>query len=506
MAFTVNFYTFSKREKSTAQPTGAGKAISCTANEPMDLLAPEISLDWRGESGLPTVYNYAYISNFSRYYHVTGWTHRDGLWWASLRVDALASWKSSIGSQNIYVFRSSYEKNGNLVDTIYPTEARRHTVDIPLPKPWTIGGANAAGDTENSGYFVLGIIGSNGTTYHALSVAQMTNLMEYMFSDDYYEDVLGAFGATEYPEAKVAINPMQYITSAKFFPGSVSVAGTWGLKYIDITIGMDIGPVSVGISNPQVSSYRLSTGSAPASNTISRYDITLTDAVRHPQAAVRGGWLNFTPYTSFEIFYPPFGLLTLDPADVSSATHLVIQLSIDPRTLIATLEVESYTTALDHRILLKVEAPVGVDVPLSNIIQPGTSVIQILSSVLGGATSMIGSAASKDPTAIAGAAGAGVGAVFNGIGSAVYGQIPHLSTLGSGGNTAPLSGVPKLYITHWYLVDDDNDGRGRPLMAKRTISNIPGYITADPDEVAISCTEDELSEIRAAIREGFYYA
>ena len=44
------------------------------------------------------------------------------------------------------------------------------------------------------------------------------------------------------------------------------------------------------------------------------------------------------------------------------------------------------------------------------------------------------------------------------------------------------------------------------MLDKRTLSAIPGYIQADPDEVAISCTEDELNEIRAAIREGFYYA
>ena len=47
MAFTVNFYTFSKRERSTAVPAGAGRAVSCTADEPLNLLAPEISLDFR---------------------------------------------------------------------------------------------------------------------------------------------------------------------------------------------------------------------------------------------------------------------------------------------------------------------------------------------------------------------------------------------------------------------------------------------------------------------------
>lgn len=504
MAFNVIFHTFSKKERSTAVPASGGKTVSCTANEPVDLLAPVISLDWRNETGDPIGYNYAYIQAFGRYYHITGWTHQDGLWWAALRVDPLASWKASIGSQQLYVYRSAYEFDRNLRDGLYPTESRRQTVDTPLPKPWTIGGANVHNMAAGSGWFIVGLIGKDGTTYHAFSPDQLNTLLTCMFSDDYYEAVLGEFGATEYPEAKVAVNPMQYISSIKFFPGTVDTgsAASWGLEYVDMVFGVNIGPVTVPYLTQPVTSYRLSTGTAPTANRITTYNISLTDGIRHPQAAARGGWLDFSPYTVIELFYPPFGLIPIDPADIANATNLIVRLSIDARTLIATLELEAYSNSTNHRILLRAEACVGVDVPLTNIIQPGTSFMQIAGSVLGSIGGAISSFIGGDNV------GGGLnvlGGIMGAAKTAVYGNIPHLSMTGGAGNTAAMAGTPTLYVTHYYVAADDNADKGRPLYAIRTLSNVPGFIMADSDAVSISCTEEELNEIRDAIRHGFYY-
>lgn len=110
----------------------------------------------------------------------------------------------------------------------------------------------------------------------------------------------------------------------------------------------------------------------------------------------------------------------------------------------------------------------------------------------------------------AGNIGGGMLAMAQGIegavGQAVQGQIPHLSTMGGPGSTAAMDGTPKLYVTHWYMANDDLAGRGRPLMAVRKLSTIPGYIQADSDELSLSCTETEMQEIRAAVSGGFYYA
>lgn len=248
MSFNVQFYTYSKRELSTAHPTTAGQTISCLANETLDLLAPSILLEWTGQqAATPTAYNYARIPSLGRWYWITGWSNVDGLWRADLSVDALASWATDIGRQEIYVFRSSSSYNLRIADTLYPSMAQRRLLSVALPKPWTIGGASASGAAANSGIVVLGIMSGNGVEYYGFTPAQLSDFMAYLFSHDYYDTVLGEFGAIEYPEAKVAINPMQYITSAKFIPMGVSTPvfegfQPWTLHASTIT-GVNVGTV-----------------------------------------------------------------------------------------------------------------------------------------------------------------------------------------------------------------------------------------------------------------------
>ena len=487
MAFTVNFYTFSKREKSTAQPTGAGKAISCTANEPMDLLAPEISLDWRGESGLPPVYNYAYIANFSRYYHVTGWTHRDGLWWAALRVDPLASWKSSIGSQNIYVFRSSAAKDGSVIDTLYPATTEIKCRSLGFNDQFI-----AVGDGTNS-VVSVGIIGkTTGLYYRYMTPTQLQVFIAGILDDGFYNAVLGQLNinVNEYPEAKVAINPLQYISSIRAYPIALPTYGT-------LTTGMVVGNVSI----PNAECY------TPSNRRVTMtYSISLANLGKHPQASARGNWVNVA-MAEYHLQFPGFGIMPLNPADVAKASRVELVLNVDTYTGDATLQV-----GYDHTDVPAGEweghqaqyaGKLGIDIPLSNVIQGEYGALSLVRDVLPGAMTMAGGLISANPAAVL----AGGASMLNStIGNAINSKIPHCSQLPAQGSVASLNISPGIFAYYHVLADDDNDGRGRPLLDKRTLSSIPGYIQGDADEVAISCTEAELREIRSAIQECFYYA
>lgn len=503
MAFNVVLYTFSKKQNSTAQPATAALTVSCTAKLPLDVVAPTIQLQLTGGAAAnPSAYNYAYISSFSRYYWIRSWRNVGPLWEAELTCDVLASWKASIGNQTCYVYRSAYAYNNKLVDNKFPVTCRTHKLNVDLPKVWTIGGANENGAAENSGFYILGIITSSGTVYGAFTPSQLDTFLTALFDGDFYDEILGTFGATEYPEAKVAINPIQYISSIKFVPGSLISSGYWGIRYIDLTMGISVGPVSLSYLQTPVSWYRLTSGSNVVSNSFSIYDIELTSDFFHPQADERGDWLNMAPYTNYELFYPPFGLLQLDPAIISQYTYLRIRLSLDVRTTTATLDVQVYDTTANIRTILRQQAQFGVDVPLSNIIQPGTSAMQMISNTMSGVIGAVGGALTGNWV---GAATSAFSAVNAGIGTAVEGQIPHLSTIGGPGNVADLHGYPKLYVTHWYMADDDLADFGRPLCSSRQISAIPGFIICDSDHVAIACTSQELAEIKAAMQAGFYY-
>lgn len=492
VAFTVNFYTFSKREKSTAVPTGAGKAVSCTANEPMDLLAPVISLDWRSETGDPIAYNFCHITAFSRWYHVTGWTFRDGLWWASLRVDVLASWRSSIGSQNVYVYRSASAFNGRINDTLYPTIARYRRFNINLPRMWSYGGATPL-VAANGGRYILGIIGGGTTKYYGMTEAQLQTFLTAIFDNSYYTAVLGAFGATEYPEAKVAVDPMQYISSVRFWPCGFAAPGTaWALHQTASVSSIPVGPVSVTATAAVFSA--VGAGSDMTSYNTTYYDVDLdTTDFRHPQADERGDYMQLSPWTRYELIYPPWGIMELDPADLLDAEYLRIRITADIRSGTAMLTVSTLRTvnnATRETVILRNIAPVGINCPLSKFQQTGSGVISRVSDIMAGVASFF-----REPAA----------AIKEMFSSDVKGQIPHLSTVSSEGSGAAMSGDPLLAVTHQYAAPDDYADFGRPLMDKRTLSSIPGYIMADADEISISCTAPELEEIRAAVRGGFFY-
>ena len=492
MAFDVNFYTFSKKERSTAQPTGTGTVYSCTANEPLDLLAPVISLKLPlNTQSPPTVYNYARIANFNRYYWVTGWGIRDGLWWASLRVDALASWKTQIGSNSCYVYRSSYSYNGKIADAYYPTIARYRRLKISLPRMWSLDEATAM-VSQGGGLYVLGIIGNGFTKFYGFSKASLDNFLSTIFSQTYYDAVLGTFGATEYPEAKVAINPLQYISSIRFYPCGFGVPGTaWALHITTAVTSIPVGPVTVSVTAMSFEAAGIYEDQTSYNTTY--YDLASdTTDFEHPQQQDRGDYMQLAPFTQYEAFVPPWGMIDLNGADIIGSDYIRMRITVDIRSGEGVLTLSALHGATEI-IIARASAQVGIDCPLSAFIQPGTGnitrAVGLVSDVMG--------FFSRGPSSLFGGGST--------ISNAVEGEIPHLSSAGTQGSGANMAGAPYLLITHRYAAADDLDGRGRPLCAVRQLSAIPGYILADPDEISVPCTVSEMDEIREAVAGGFYY-
>ena len=69
-------------------------------------------------SSSPIGYNYAYISDFGRYYFINDITYDKGIWVMTLNVDVLATYKTTIGSTSTYLLRSSYLYNPRIIDTV----------------------------------------------------------------------------------------------------------------------------------------------------------------------------------------------------------------------------------------------------------------------------------------------------------------------------------------------------------------------------------------------------
>ncbi len=487
--FNVIFYVFAKKQNSTARPTETGTTYSCKAKGTLDKLHPVLEL----QISITTVPSYNYANFLGRYYRVTGWTNDGPLWTCSLEIDALATWKNNIGTQSIYIYRSSASYDGDIVDTLYPPIAKYRRFRVALPRMWTMDGP-AIHAPQGWGFFLLGITGQGHTQYYGFTQANLDAFLLKLFSPSYYEAVLGEFGATEYPEAKVAVDPLQYISSIKFYPCGMGNPGVeWGIGYTGIAESIPVGPVDItGITAYTFGKNDLYADQTSYNSTYYDVDISGTD-FRHPQADERGDFLQLNPFTSYEAFVPPWGIIQLDSSDLVDADYIRVRITVDLRSGSGVLTLSALHGTREV-ILCRSITQVGIDCPLSRFVVPGTSTL----SIVGGVASTLLSAATGN---ISGA----ISGLNNTIGSAVSGNIPHLSVVGSQGSGAAIAGDPHIAVTHRYLAPDDLQGRGRPLCQVRQISTIPGYIMGDPDEISIPCTPSEMATIRAAISGGFYY-
>ena len=164
MAFNVSFYTFNKRENSTARPdiSNPAKIFPFRLKDDCGIINPvlEISLPM---SENPSQLNYAYIPDFYRFYFVNDWTFSGGVWLASLNVDVLATYKLNIGPSTQYVLRSSAEHDGNIMDDYYTGNGVVTTAFSEADSAFW------PGSNFSSGSYVVGIINKATNTVGAVS-------------------------------------------------------------------------------------------------------------------------------------------------------------------------------------------------------------------------------------------------------------------------------------------------------------------------------------------------
>lgn len=114
MAITIDLYTVSC-DPHTVDKSGSVSAtasVSGTMRGDLDVLAPTITVE-----GDASGYNYAYIADMGRYYHITGCNReRTGICTLSLRVDVLWTYAAQIMQLPAVASRSYRLVNAYLPD------------------------------------------------------------------------------------------------------------------------------------------------------------------------------------------------------------------------------------------------------------------------------------------------------------------------------------------------------------------------------------------------------
>lgn len=471
MAYTVKLGTFSKLENSTAQPVTTGWAeYNVTLKGGTDLINPTIALN----ISTATLEGYNYATMMENYYFIRGKNNiRGDLNEVELKLDPMATFKSTIGAASLYVLRSASAANGNIRDTYYPLKAnstRTHGVQLPVP----VGGHETSipGD-YSSGVIVLNIAGTGtagGSTLIELLPDDFADLITELYTDingfqlsDMISKVVQAFGG----------NPQQLINSAMWFPFPFDADG--------------------GIVPVQIGSWTSATvtGGIITDPVLGLPDVTFT-LPKHPLAATRGGYLNLSPYTQYELGFPGCGVCSLDTGKLQAETGITIKRYMDAFSGQLFIKVLADTSG---QVIAYMNGQVGIPISLRGA--------NNANSLIGGAIATTGALVGA---AITGGASTLMGAISAGVGTALeaVGGTPVSSSMGAG-----FAGITDERIwldTICYDVTDaDNTHNGRPLCEVRTISTLSGYVKVAEGDVALPAPLPIQQEVKAFLEGGFFY-
>lgn len=464
MAFTVNFYNFSKRENSTYRPGGSGASYSCVLKEASSIANPSIIVDM-GTGDDPS-WNYAYIPQFNRYYYVSDWTWiQNRLWMANLTTDLLATFRDQIGNSDLYVLRSSAASDGSIIDNYYPARTEAQVSVQHLNLPWT---------SFQNGCVVVGVVSKEAQlgsiAYYALELDSFSDLVSALLDDN----ILADFSPEDASLAlqKALVDPVQYIRSAVYLPITYDT-----LRGTSASISVWDWDLSV-------------TGKKLAMRSPDLFTELEFNLAKHPLTNTRGNYLNAAPYTKAMFQFLPFNSIDIDTTITAANPNIKIRYFINPFDGMGTLQLFCNDDLLGTQ-----SAQVGVPIQMSQVSK------DYISAAVGGASGIGGMVAS----AITGDIGGIFSSAGSAIGNGIKAMIPHVSSVGSNGSFSHLHYTPSLYQEFYIPVNEDNEHSGRPLCQIRRISSLPGYLLIKDGEVDINGFAGEAEAVRAYLEGGFFY-
>lgn len=487
MPIPIQFWKMTKEVNSTKRPIAAATVThQCSIKAPCSILTPDIELYMPLDTNNPSPLNYCFIEAFDRYYWVRDWEWSGSYWTAHCEVDVLASWKNSIGASQQYVLRSAAKFDGDIIDGLYPAKSPMQYEISQIDSRWA--------SELSDGTYVLGVSGGGGggfdpdnpvfTCYYLFTPGSLYSFFQYIFSDAFLEDLIGGPWAAIWPEMKAQVNPLQYISSLTWFPMKLEASTevrTIRVGYVDVSAACNELPP----------------------NGLVHYELVFNTR-KHPYSSDRGAYMNNAPFADYELYFPPFGVIQLDPNIVCVSSQIHALCTTDLRTGDGTLNIFN-----DQAVVLStLHSAISVPVQMTEIVQKGIGLSTILNTAatLSSTIPSIGGAvASGFSVGNARAVLSGAADTVNAIGNALSNNIPTARTIGSNGGIDSLRGNPAMQYKWKIPVPDDNEHRGRPLCQKLTISSIPGYMTIADPEIDFTCTSEEGVAIRSFMTGGFYY-
>lgn len=465
----ITLFQSNKKPKSTAIPSG-GQRVSGEIKHDCSVIAPVFRFSGAVSADI-TRFNMLYAADFRRYYYISNWSYVAGFWEADCTCDVLSSFKSVIGSTSMFCMRAANRWDGRVQDNLYPT-FHASTADVTAASPW--------GQADR---YILGVIGpadssqAGSVTYYCMPPGALKDFMKTVLAQNrLVDDGQFQWGNLATAIRAAILNPIEYIVSCTYVPFQPSPLGA-------LVTSLPYGWWSSTVSN---------TNLLNATMTHTLPDITVS-IPHHPQINTKGVFVQNAPYSRFELQVNPFGVIPLDGSLIQDAANLRISIRVDLVTGMGIMEVYTVFQDSSERFLTRVTAQVGVPVQLSQESANLSAIMDMGSNIAQGAIT-------------GGGVGAAIGAASS-VGSISDSITPTLSSTGTNGARAGLSGLIRLHATFYTIADGDDVNEGRPLLEVLTPAEIGGYMQMFNGTVPLAAgmTSQERDEINSFMESGFYY-
>ena len=466
---TVTFYSgFSKRRNSTLRPSG-GTSKTVVLKENTSLMKPAFVVS-------TVTWSWNYCTAWQNYYYITDIVaEANGLFRVECELDVMATWKVSIGNYSTLIARAAADQDYNLVDTMYPAKG------VPTTKMLSIANPGVFTTDFKSGTFLICTAGKYGQRVYVCSYTKAAAAMSAIFPSLQMTYSAWVDSAINTAVMGGTSNAAQHIIYYKWIPVLYSVSESLATSGTDFYVG-SWNLVDGNILNAPV--YYIQ-------NQIN-YSI-LTRSFTFPardDAGARGKWLYMTPFASYSVYMPPFGLINIDPAYVYGAG----------RSIVYDIMVEY----LSGNATLRLYYALGTG---------GTKMIGVYHCNLAcdlkqtGGSVNLGGMASGVASAVASYAAGNYAGMAGGIANAAASAMPTGSSVGSGvsGPTADMASSWVAYATYFDPIDENQTELGRPLGKVKQISTLSGYVQTAKAQLALMGHEEEMTKINAILDSGFFY-
>ena len=529
--FNIQMYQFNKKINSTKRPASDGDSFSCEMKGSSSILFPVVEIRTGNSNSIIPLYNYAYISDFNRYYWIDDIVYDMGYWTVSMHCDALASFRTEILDSRQYVIRSYSQQDNTIADSLYLTKAGTFIDEVNWKNYQGISGnpdkvyvtANGTTTTKNyfnvsftSGTFVVGIVGNNtaGVTYYAFGNGDFKNFINsaLTFTPSDMNDVSSGI-------ANAVFDPIQYITTVRWFP----IAPYYSSSTTSIKVGGYTIPGSYTAGIVEV-----------GSKTTINFEI---DIPKHPSGYP---YMNLSPFTELSLVLQPFGVVPLDTTKLMNSSAINIMIQIDFCYGMATLYVSrrisgsSMPQLVNSGIIYTVSMDYGVTLPISSLVMDWkagaiVSALQFIKSVASG--NGINNPLKKETTASSkNAAGKGRGggpdlssysrrelpertdssidvSLLDKAMDLTASALGQISTTGAVGSFLAYTYVNAPYVEAWFKMTPERDIRrfGFPLYKVKKLSDLTGItVCLNATFECESAMEEEIGTIQSVLNTGVY--